>query len=64
MKLFQGSGFDALLKQVRSGFDKAMIRKPEASRSRSSECFLLAKGYKGNMIFSWAWTIRRNFVDD
>jgi 23S rRNA (uridine2552-2'-O)-methyltransferase len=51
MKLFQGSGFDALLKQVRSGFEKAMIRKPEASRARSSECFLLAKGYKGTIVF-------------
>lgn len=47
MKLFQGSGFEMLLKQVRGSFEKAMIRKPEASRSRSSECFLLAKNYKG-----------------
>lgn len=52
IKLFQGTGFDTLLKQVRSGFDKAMIRKPEASRARSSECFLLAKGYKGGIVFS------------
>lgn len=50
MKLFQGSGFEVLLKQVRGGFEKAMIRKPEASRSRSSECFLLAKNYKGEGI--------------
>lgn len=48
MKLFQGSGFEALLKEVRIHFEKAMIRKPEASRSRSSECFLLAKNYKRN----------------
>lgn len=48
MKLFQGSGFEALLKQVRSQYEKVLIRKPEASRSRSSECFLLAKGFKGD----------------
>ncbi len=47
MKLFQGSGFEELLKQVRGQYEKAMIRKPEASRARSSECFLLAKGFLG-----------------
>lgn len=46
MKLFQGSGFEAILKDVRSHYEKALIRKPEASRARSSECFLLAKHYK------------------
>jgi len=49
VKLFQGSGFEDLLKTVRKGFEKASIRKPEASRSRSKECFLLARNYRGNL---------------
>lgn len=45
MKLFHGSGFDELVKQVRTHFKQVVIRKPAASRSRSRETYLLAKGY-------------------
>lgn len=45
MKIFHGSGFDDLIKQARLQFDKVTIRKPAASRSRSRETYLLAKGY-------------------
>ncbi|MFI4918229.1 MAG: 23S rRNA (uridine(2552)-2'-O)-methyltransferase RlmE [Legionellales bacterium] len=45
IKIFHGSGFDELLKQARLSFDKVVIRKPSASRSRSKETYLLAKGY-------------------
>jgi 23S rRNA (uridine2552-2'-O)-methyltransferase len=46
-KVFQGSGSDAYLKEVRTSFDKVSIRKPAASRSRSREVYLVAKGFKG-----------------
>lgn len=46
MKIFHGAGFDALLKQARQQFDTVVVRKPAASRSRSRETYLLAKGYK------------------
>lgn len=46
VKIFHGAGFDELIKQARSHFDKVVIRKPAASRSRSRETYLLAKGYK------------------
>ncbi|WP_459867397.1 23S rRNA (uridine(2552)-2'-O)-methyltransferase RlmE [Halomonas shantousis] len=46
-KVFQGEGFDAYLKELRSGFDKVATRKPEASRSRSREVYLLAEGFHG-----------------
>ena len=46
MKIFHGTGFDELVKQVRLKFEKVTIRKPLASRSRSRETYLLAKGYK------------------
>ncbi len=46
-KLFQGVGSDAYLKGLRSAFDKAVIRKPAASRSRSREVYVVARGFKG-----------------
>ncbi len=45
MKVFHGIGFDDLVKLARTKFDKVVIRKPLASRSRSRETYLLAKGY-------------------
>lgn len=45
MKVFHGAGFDELVKQARLQFDRVVIRKPAASRSRSRETYLLAKGY-------------------
>lgn len=45
MKIFHGTGFDELIKQARGQFDKVVIRKPAASRARSRETYLLAKGY-------------------
>ncbi|MEN9784495.1 MAG: hypothetical protein RJA24_1838, partial [Pseudomonadota bacterium] len=37
VKVFQGSGFEQLVAQIRRRFVQVMIRKPEASRSRSNE---------------------------
>lgn len=42
VKIFQGEGFDAFLKQMRQHFMKVLIRKPKASRDRSREVYLLA----------------------
>jgi 23S rRNA (uridine2552-2'-O)-methyltransferase len=46
IKVFQGEGFDQLLSQIRVLFDKVIIRKPQASRSRSREVYILATGFK------------------
>lgn len=46
VKVFQGSGFEALVADIRRRFVQVMIRKPEASRSRSSEVYVVAKGLK------------------
>ncbi len=43
MKVFQGEGFDELLKLLRQRFSKVISRKPKASRDRSREIYLLAK---------------------
>jgi len=44
IKLFQGADFDAYVNEVRSLFDKVVVRKPKASRPRSREVYLLARG--------------------
>lgn len=46
-KVFQGEGFDQYLQQIRDNFKSVITRKPEASRARSREVYLLAKGFKG-----------------
>jgi 23S rRNA (uridine2552-2'-O)-methyltransferase len=46
-KMFQGSGSDEYLKELRKHFAKVTIRKPEASRKESREVYLVAKGFKG-----------------
>lgn len=43
-KAFQGEGFDAILADLRGKYSKVLIRKPKASRPRSREVYLLAKG--------------------
>lgn len=43
VKVFQGEGFDDFLKQVKKSFKKVVIRKPKASRGRSSEVYVLAR---------------------
>ena len=45
-KVFQGEGFDAFMQDVRTSFTQAKTRKPEASRARSRELYLVAKGYQ------------------
>ena len=46
-KMFQGSGSDEYLKELRNYFDKVTIRKPAASRKESREVYVVAKGFKG-----------------
>jgi 23S rRNA (uridine2552-2'-O)-methyltransferase len=46
VKVFQGEGFDAYLKAVREVFGSVSIRKPKASRPRSSEVYLVAKNFR------------------
>ena len=46
-KVFQGEGFDPYLRLLRQSFSKVVIRKPNASRPKSREVYILAKGFKG-----------------
>ncbi len=46
VKLFQGEGFEAYNKALKSSFSKVVMRKPRASRARSREIYALATGFK------------------
>lgn len=46
MKVFQGREFQPLLARLRKEFDTVKLRKPGASRARSSEVYVLARGYR------------------
>ena len=46
IKMFQGAGFDQFHEQVRKEFASVVVRKPKASRPRSNEVYILAKGKK------------------
>ncbi|MEY3667630.1 MAG: hypothetical protein RL572_1170 [Pseudomonadota bacterium] len=43
-KVFHGEGYEDYLKALRPHFAKVVVRKPEASRSRSREVYVLGKG--------------------
>ncbi|MGJ8680859.1 23S rRNA (uridine(2552)-2'-O)-methyltransferase RlmE [Paraglaciecola sp.] len=45
-KVFQGVGYEEYVKDVRTSFNKVVVRKPDASRPRSREVYIVAKGFK------------------
>ncbi|WP_455894375.1 23S rRNA (uridine(2552)-2'-O)-methyltransferase RlmE [Pseudomonas palmensis] len=47
IKIFQGEGFDVYLKDARKKFDKVQMLKPDSSRDRSREQYMLGRGFKG-----------------
>jgi 23S rRNA (uridine2552-2'-O)-methyltransferase len=46
MKVFQGSGFQQLVQDTRRRFTTVRMRKPDASRARSAEMYLLARKFR------------------
>jgi 23S rRNA (uridine2552-2'-O)-methyltransferase len=46
-KVFQGEGFDELYRDTRQAFDRILTRKPKASRPRSREVYVVARGFRG-----------------
>ncbi len=46
VKLFQGQGSDEFLREVRTRFVRVVVRKPSASRPRSREVYVLARGLR------------------
>jgi 23S rRNA (uridine2552-2'-O)-methyltransferase len=48
IKTFQGPGFDELRKAIAREFKRVLVRKPQASRARSAEVYLVGVGFKGD----------------
>ena len=48
VKTFHGAGYDGLVNTLRRTFREVLTRKPDASRSRSSEVYLLGKGLRAS----------------
>jgi 23S rRNA (uridine2552-2'-O)-methyltransferase len=46
VKIFQGEGFDAFLKDLRGSFSRVVSRKPKSSRPESRELYLVARGFR------------------
>jgi 23S rRNA (uridine2552-2'-O)-methyltransferase len=45
-KVFQGEGFDEFYRELRSHFQRVVTRKPQASRAKSREVYVVARGLK------------------
>lgn len=52
VKVFQGSGFEEYVRAMRAVFQTVAVRKPDASRDRSREVYLLGRGLKAEYVES------------
>ena len=50
-KLFQGQGTDQWLAEQRQRYHRLVVKKPQASRPRSREVYVIATGFKGHKAF-------------
>ena len=48
VKVFQGVGSQDFLKELHQDFTSVKVRKPDASRDRSREVYMVAMGFKGH----------------
>ncbi len=48
VKVFQGEGSQEYLRDLKADFTSVRVRKPEASRDRSREVYMVATGFKGH----------------
>lgn len=48
-KVFMGEGFDEFVRVLRVDYQKLATRKPDASRDRSREVYLVASGWRGSV---------------
>jgi len=46
VKIFQGSDYEAFVKAMRAAFQTVVVRKPDASRDRSPEIYLLGRNLR------------------
>ncbi|MEQ9208588.1 MAG: SAM-dependent methyltransferase, partial [Pseudomonadales bacterium] len=46
-KIFMGEGFEQYMKEARGRFDRVLTRKPDSSRARSPEVYMVARKFRG-----------------
>src|SRR5579859_6400633 len=46
VKLFQGAGFEQIIRDARTRYGRVVTKKPKASRTRSPEIYLLARQFR------------------
>jgi 23S rRNA (uridine2552-2'-O)-methyltransferase len=46
VKVFQGAGFEQIIKDARNRYGRVVTKKPKASRTRSPEIYLLARQFR------------------
>lgn len=46
-KVFEGGGFEEYLRQVKAAFEKVKLVRPEATRGRSVEIYVVGQGFRG-----------------
>lgn len=46
-KIFMGEGFEQYMKEAKLRFDRVLTRKPDSSRARSPEVYMVARKFKG-----------------
>jgi 23S rRNA (uridine2552-2'-O)-methyltransferase len=46
-KIFQGQGYDEFVRDLRRVFNRVIVRKPDASRAKSREVYVVATGFFG-----------------
>ena len=46
VKIFQGGEFPRFVQRLRRQFETVRVRKPKASRARSTEVYLLARDFR------------------
>lgn len=52
VKVFQGAGFEDYVRRMSASFQAVAVRKPDASRDRSREVYLLGRGLKAEIVAS------------
>ena len=58
VKVFTGSGSQEFLSELRKDFTLVKVRKPDASRDRSREVYMVATGFKGAVVWQW-WQMEK-----
>ncbi len=64
VKVFTGQGSQEFLAELKRDFQSVKVRKPEASRDRSAEIYLVAQGFKGHPLSGKSLSQSTDFMEN